>query len=108
MKKHYHFIGIGGIGMGTLAELLLEKQISVSGSDIKENKTIIRLRQKGAVINIGHDSSNIGRADCVVYSSAIRQDNCEFKEASACSKDAPSCSFKHILLNLCFPCSVIK
>jgi len=81
MKKHYHLIGIGGIGMGTLASLLLAKGQGVSGSDIKENKVTLQLREKGATIFIGHDSSHVADADFVVFSSAIKADNPEMLAA---------------------------
>ena len=48
MSKHYHLIGIGGIGMGTLASLLLDQGHAVSGSDLKDNEMILGLRKKGA------------------------------------------------------------
>ncbi|MBF0593498.1 MAG: UDP-N-acetylmuramate--L-alanine ligase [Candidatus Omnitrophica bacterium] len=80
MKK-YHFIGIGGMGMGNLALLMLAKGFSVSGSDEKESELTRQLRQKGAAIFIGHDLQNIDGADCVVYSSAISASNPEMFEA---------------------------
>ncbi|MBF0504711.1 MAG: UDP-N-acetylmuramate--L-alanine ligase [Candidatus Omnitrophica bacterium] len=81
MGKHYHLIGIGGIGMGTLASLLVAKGHTVSGSDLKENELTMGLRKKGAKITIGHHTSNVNGADYVVYSSAIRVNNSELIEA---------------------------
>ncbi len=81
MKKHYHFVGIGGIGMGAIAFLMLDKGYKVSGSDIKENKVTASLKQKGAEIFIGHKEQNIKGADFIVLSSAINQKNAELKEA---------------------------
>ena len=81
MGKHYHLIGIGGIGMGTLASLLVAKGHTVSGSDVKENELIAGLRKKGVPVVIGHHTSNVNGADYVVYSSAIRVNNCELIEA---------------------------
>jgi UDP-N-acetylmuramate--alanine ligase len=81
MQKTYHFIGIGGIGVGTLAALVLAQGHRVSGSDIKENGMIQDLRQKGAQIFIGHKKENISEADFVVYSSAVAADNPELLEA---------------------------
>ena len=52
MSKHYHFIGIGGIGMGTLASLILAKGCKVSGSDLKENELTAQLKKNGATIAI--------------------------------------------------------
>ena len=85
MNQSYHFIGIGGIGMGALASLLLGKGCKVSGSDLKETELTRQLREQGAQIFIGHDSKSVGEADCVVFSSAIREDNPELNMAE--SKD---------------------
>jgi len=81
MIKHYHLIGIGGIGMSGIAQLLLRKGFKVSGSDLKENKITQELKKLGADIVIGHDATNITGADLVVYSSAIKEDNPEAREA---------------------------
>jgi UDP-N-acetylmuramate--alanine ligase len=75
--KQYHFIGIGGIGMGTLASLLLDKGYRVSGSDVKDNELTALLKKKGAKIFIGHSVENIKGAHYVVHSSAIRASNPE-------------------------------
>lgn len=77
----YHFIGIGGIGMGKLASLLLSKGETVSGSDIADNAMVKSLRDQGARIVIGHQAENIGDAKNVVYSSAIRPENPEMAAA---------------------------
>jgi len=79
--KHYHFIGIGGIGMGTLASLLLDKGYKVSGSDLKDNELTSQLRKNGALVSIGHHASNVQSPDYVVYSSAIRVTNPEMIES---------------------------
>ena len=71
MKEHYHFIGIGGIGMGALAILLLKKGYQVSGSDLRENQMVQNLREQGARVTIGHARENISGADFVVFSSAV-------------------------------------
>ena len=81
MKEHYHLVGIGGIGMGALASLLLAKGYKVSGSDIKSNELVENLRQSGADIKIGHSSVNVNGADVVVYSSAIPFENPELQAA---------------------------
>ncbi len=83
MVKHYHFIGIGGIGMSGIAQLFLKKGFAVSGSDLKENKTTNELKSLGAVIFIGHNAKNIVGSDVVVYSSAIKEDNPELAAAGA-------------------------
>jgi UDP-N-acetylmuramate--alanine ligase len=72
-----HFVGIGGIGMSGIAELLLNLEFSVSGSDVSDSETVARLRSLGAVIHIGHRPENIGDAQVVVYSSAVGLDNPE-------------------------------
>jgi UDP-N-acetylmuramate--alanine ligase len=79
--KRYHFIGIGGMGMGNLALLMLAKGFQVSGSDQKDGELTRQLREKGATIFIGHDIRNVEGADCVVYSSAIKADNPEMFQA---------------------------
>ncbi len=80
-KKHYHFIGIGGVGMGTLASLLLAKGHKISGSDLKDSELTTQLRKNGAVISIGHHASNVQEPDHVVYSSAIPMTNPEMMES---------------------------
>lgn len=79
--KRYHLIGIGGIGMSGIAKLLLEKNISVSGSDLKETEITNSLKKLGADIFIGHNRMNVGDAGVIVYSSAIKKDNPELIEA---------------------------
>ena len=84
MSKHYHLIGIGGIGMGTLASLLLDQGNAVSGSDLKDNELTLGLSKRGVSISIGHGAGNIAKnADYVVYSSAIRVNNPELIEAES-------------------------
>ncbi|KXG76575.1 UDP-N-acetylmuramate--L-alanine ligase [Thermotalea metallivorans] len=79
--KHIHFIGIGGISMSGIAELLLSFNYIVSGSDTHPSKITERLSQKGATIHIGHSSENIQDCDLVVYTAAIKTDNPELKKA---------------------------
>lgn len=76
-KQHIHLIGIGGISMSAIAELLMKNGYRVSGSDMKDSKILARLRAYGAEIFIGHQGSNIKNPDLVVYTAAIREDNCE-------------------------------
>ena len=75
--KHIHFVGIGGIGMSGIAELLLNLGYQVSGSDMNASDITHRLEQLGARINQGHSGQWIDGADVVVTSSAIRKDNPE-------------------------------
>ncbi|NLW01819.1 MAG: UDP-N-acetylmuramate--L-alanine ligase [Clostridiaceae bacterium] len=76
-----HMVGIGGISMSGLAEILMHKGTKVTGSDIGESGIINRLRNMGAVVFSSHDASNITNQDLVVYSAAIPQDNPELAEA---------------------------
>ncbi|MDD5097832.1 MAG: UDP-N-acetylmuramate--L-alanine ligase [Candidatus Omnitrophica bacterium] len=83
MKKYYHFIGIGGIGMSGIAHLLLKSGFRVSGSDLKGNRVTDELKRLGAKIFIGHSPDNVTNQDLVVYSSAIRLDNPEICQAKS-------------------------
>jgi UDP-N-acetylmuramate--alanine ligase len=76
-----HFVGIGGIGMSGIAEVLLTLGFQVRGSDLKESPTVARLRKLGATVLIGHDPANVGEADVVVISSAVRAENPEVRAA---------------------------
>ncbi len=80
-EKKIHFIGIGGVGMSAIAELLLNRGYIVSGSDMNENQKIINLRNKGVAVGIGHTHENVKNAQIVVYSAAISKDNPEVKYA---------------------------
>lgn len=75
--KHIHFVGIGGIGMSGIAEVLLNLGYRVSGSDMKESETTERLRKLGGTISIGHRAENITAPHVVVISSAVKKDNVE-------------------------------
>ena len=75
MPTHYHLIGIGGIGMSGIAQLLLRRGIKVTGSDLKESRVTEELQSLGAKVFLGHNPVNIQGADLVVYSSAIKEDN---------------------------------
>ncbi|MDE2009822.1 MAG: UDP-N-acetylmuramate--L-alanine ligase [Candidatus Omnitrophica bacterium] len=97
--KHYHLIGIGGIGMGTLASLLLDQRHSVSGSDLKDNEMTSELRKKGATIHIDHRAGNVPKdAGYVVYSSAVRVTNPELIEAQ--SRNIPVLQRAQVLAGL--------
>jgi UDP-N-acetylmuramate--alanine ligase len=82
-KSKFHFIGIGGIGMCGLAEVLANMGMEVSGSDLSENANTERLKKKGLKIFKGHSESHLGDVDVVVYSSAVSFQNPEMKEARA-------------------------
>lgn len=75
--KHIHFIGIGGVGMGGIAEVLLNLGYQVSGSDLRENTLIQHLRKLGASVMIGHDERHLSGTNVVVVSTAIDQENPE-------------------------------
>src|SRR4051794_39285817 len=81
--RHVHFVGIGGIGMSGLAEILQSLEFDVSGSDLRGNDTTARLATLGVRIDVGHRGSNVRGADVVVFSSAITPDNPEILEARA-------------------------
>jgi len=79
--RHIHFVGIGGIGMSGIAEVLHNLGYVVSGSDGRESETTRRLATLGIRVTIGHRAENIGEADVVVRSSAVAQDNTELLAA---------------------------
>lgn len=81
--RHVHFVGIGGIGMSGIAELLANLDYRVSGSDQCASDATTRLRALGADVRIGHAAAHVAGADVVVYSSAIAPDNPEMVEARA-------------------------
>jgi len=81
-SRKIHFIGIGGVGMSALADLLVNRGCKVSGSDLRLNKMTQRLQTKGAEIFQGHRSENIDTADLVIYSSCIKENNPEIIEAN--------------------------
>ena len=76
-----HFVGIGGIGMSGIAEVLANLGYTVTGSDVANSANVKRLRDKGIKVAIGHKAENIDGADVVVVSSAIKQDNSELVAA---------------------------
>ena len=78
---HIHFVGIGGVGMGGIAEVLINLGYKVQGSDVKPNAVTARLAGLGARIHAGHEASHLGEADVVVVSSAVPADNPEVLEA---------------------------
>lgn len=81
--KKIHFIGIGGSGMNGIAEVLVNMGYKVTGSDLAESDTTRRLRDLGATVHIGHREENVVGSHCVVYSSAVKKDNPEIKEAAS-------------------------
>lgn len=81
--QRVHFIGIGGAGMGGIAEVLANLGYRVSGSDLAENAVTRRLAERGVAVQVGHDGSQVEGADVVVVSSAVPADNPEFAAARA-------------------------
>jgi UDP-N-acetylmuramate--alanine ligase len=79
--KRVHFIGIGGIGMSGIAEVLCNLKFQVSGSDLKKSRNTDRLELFGATIYEGHAAENVGDAQVCVYTSAAKEDNPEIIEA---------------------------
>jgi UDP-N-acetylmuramate--alanine ligase len=80
--RHVHFVGIGGIGMSGIAELLANLGFDVSGSDAKRSAVTDRLSTLGIRVDLGHDAAHVGNADVVVISSAVRPANPEVVEAA--------------------------
>jgi UDP-N-acetylmuramate--alanine ligase len=79
--QHIHFVGVGGVGMSGIAEILLNLGYRVTGSDQKRNEAVERLEQAGAKVFIGHAPSQVEGAHVVVYSSAVTRENVEVQEA---------------------------
>lgn len=79
--RKLHFVGIGGVGMSAIAEVMLDKGYEISGSDLSESEVVQKLRAKGAVIYKGHAAANVEGKDAIVLSSAIHQDNPELVQA---------------------------
>ena len=75
--QHIHFVGIGGIGMSGIAEVLRNLGYTVQGSDVADSANVKRLREQGIKVAIGHDAKNIDGAEVLVVSSAIKRDNPE-------------------------------
>ncbi len=78
-----HFVGIGGIGMSGIAEVLHNLGYKVQGSDLADNANVHRLRKLGIAVHVGHAAENLGDARVVVISSAVKADNPEVKDARA-------------------------
>jgi UDP-N-acetylmuramate--alanine ligase len=77
-----HFVGIGGAGLSGIARIMLARGIPVSGSDAKESRTLDALRALGATCHVGHSAENLGDAETVVISTAVRETNPEVVEAT--------------------------
>ena len=80
--KRIHCIGIGGIGLSAIAEILMSRGYEVSGSDMRESDMTEKLMRDGADIYLGHRAKNVEGKDLVVYSSAVGADNPELVRAA--------------------------
>ena len=78
-----HFVGIGGIGMSGIAEVLINLGHKIQGSDLSDNANVRRLREQGATVFVGHEAANLGQAAVAVVSSAVKRDNPEVVAARA-------------------------
>ncbi|MBI4447144.1 MAG: UDP-N-acetylmuramate--L-alanine ligase [Acidobacteria bacterium] len=81
--RRFHFVGVGGIGMSSIAHILISEGLQVSGSDIQDSRALEDLRRRGARIFVGHDPLNIEGSQAVVFSSAVPADNPELVAARA-------------------------
>ena len=79
--QHIHFVGIGGVGMSGIAEVLLTLGYRVTGSDARRSETVERLERLGAKVYLGHEGTQVEGAQVVVYSSAVARDNVEVQAA---------------------------
>lgn len=93
--RNIHCIGIGGIGLSAIAEILLSRGYNVSGSDMKESDLTDKLKENGAKIYIGHRAENVDDADLIIYSAAIAEENPEVIRAR--EKNIPLASRAEIL-----------
>ena len=78
-----HLVGIGGIGMSGIAEIMMNLGYQIQGSDVSESANVKRLRERGAVVHIGHTAENVAGTSAVIISSAIKDDNIEVQAARA-------------------------
>jgi len=93
-----HFIGAGGIGMSGLAQIMKNMGFTIQGSDLNQNKNITRLTQKGIKVYLGHNKKNLKKVTMIVISSAIKNNNVEFKMAK--SKKLPIFTRGEMLANI--------
>ena len=91
-----HFIGIGGIGMSGIAEIMHNLGYKVQGSDTADNANVRRLRAMGIPVAVGHKPQNLNGAHAVVYSSAVKPGNIEFDEARRLALPVPAHGHAHV------------
>lgn len=95
-KNHFHFVGIGGIGMSALAKFLLSKEKRVTGSDVHDSEMVQDLNKKGIQVNIGHDIAHVlDGVDVLIYSSAVPSTNPE--RITARERGIPEVSYAQFL-----------
>ena len=83
-----HFVGIGGIGMSGIAEVMHQLGYKVQGSDVGDSYVVEKLRKEGIPVSIGHSADNLGDAAVVVSSTAIKEDNPEIAAAAGSKPEA--------------------
>ncbi|MCT4594035.1 MAG: UDP-N-acetylmuramate--L-alanine ligase [Anaeromicrobium sp.] len=93
--NHIHFIGIGGISMSALAQILINFDYKVTGSDMNDSEITKKLSSQGATIHMGHNKNNISNPDLVVYTAAVKENNPELVEAR--TKEIPILSRAEML-----------
>ena len=81
--KRAHLVGIGGVSMASLAEVLLGNGLTITGSDVRETPTVAHLRSLGIPVVMGHHGESVEGADCVVRTAAVHDDNPEIAAALA-------------------------
>ena len=109
MPRHigpFHVIGIGGIGMSAIAEVMHDRGYEVRGSDLKDSANVRRLKGKGIACCIGHDAANIEGAKFVVLSSAVKPDNTEY--AAARERGLPIIRRAEMLAELMRECATVS
>ncbi|MBN1794673.1 MAG: UDP-N-acetylmuramate--L-alanine ligase [Candidatus Omnitrophica bacterium] len=104
-KRHIHFVGIGGVGMSAIAQILFRRGYAVSGSDLKANSLTDRMAALGITIFTGHARSNISGADLIVYSSCIPRQNPEIMAARR--RGIPLVARGTMLAEIARPCASI-
>ncbi|MFQ5625699.1 MAG: Mur ligase domain-containing protein, partial [Methyloligellaceae bacterium] len=102
----FHIIGIGGIGMSAIAEVMHDRGYEVRGSDLKTSANVRRLKEKGITCFVGHDAANIGDARFVVFSSAVKPDNPEYEAAREAG--LPIISRAEMLAELMRECATVS
>ena len=102
----FHIIGIGGIGMSAIAEVMHHRGYVVRGSDLKASANVQRLKDKGITCFIGHDPANIDGAEFIVLSSAVKHDNPEYEAAR--EKGLPVIRRAEMLAELMRECATVS